>query len=71
MKRGNCYVTSEALYHLLGGRAAGDLCGYCLTPLRQLAHGAQAQCCSGNMYWSPTPPLARDERFSWHRPVLT
>jgi hypothetical protein len=21
--RGNCYVTSEALYHLLGGRAAG------------------------------------------------
>lgn len=23
MKRGNCYVTSEALYHLLGGREAG------------------------------------------------
>jgi hypothetical protein len=22
-KRGNCYVTSEALYHLLGGKAAG------------------------------------------------
>jgi hypothetical protein len=22
-RRGNCYVTSEALYHLLGGRAAG------------------------------------------------
>ena len=21
--RGNCYVTSEALYHLLGGRGAG------------------------------------------------
>jgi hypothetical protein len=21
--RGNCYVTSEALFHLLGGRAAG------------------------------------------------
>jgi hypothetical protein len=21
--RGNCYVTSESLYHLLGGRAAG------------------------------------------------
>lgn len=21
--RGNCYVTSEALYHLLGGKAAG------------------------------------------------
>ncbi len=23
MKRGNCYVASEALYHLLGGKAAG------------------------------------------------
>lgn len=23
MKRGNCYVTSEALYHALGGRSAG------------------------------------------------
>lgn len=23
MKRGNCYVTCEALYHLLGGRKAG------------------------------------------------
>lgn len=23
MKRGNCYVTCEALYHLLGGKAAG------------------------------------------------
>ncbi len=23
MKRGNCYVTSEALYHLLGGKEAG------------------------------------------------
>lgn len=23
MKRGNCYVTSEALYHNLGGKAAG------------------------------------------------
>lgn len=23
MKRGNCYVTSEALFHLLGGKAAG------------------------------------------------
>ena len=23
MKRGNCYVSSEALYHLLGGKAAG------------------------------------------------
>ena len=23
MRRGNCYVTCEALYHLLGGRAAG------------------------------------------------
>ena len=23
MVRGNCYVASEALYHLLGGRAAG------------------------------------------------
>lgn len=23
VKRGNCYVTSEALFHLLGGRAAG------------------------------------------------
>jgi hypothetical protein len=23
MKRGNCYVTSEALYHLLGGKKAG------------------------------------------------
>lgn len=23
MLRGNCYVTSEALYHLLGGKAAG------------------------------------------------
>jgi hypothetical protein len=23
MRRGNCYVTSEALYHLLGGRNAG------------------------------------------------
>lgn len=23
MRRGNCYVTSEALYHLLGGKAAG------------------------------------------------
>ena len=22
-RRGNCYVASEALYHLLGGRAAG------------------------------------------------
>jgi hypothetical protein len=22
-RRGNCYVTSEALYHLLGGKAAG------------------------------------------------
>lgn len=22
-QRGNCYVTSEALYHLLGGKAAG------------------------------------------------
>lgn len=22
-KRGNCYVTSEALYHLLGGKEAG------------------------------------------------
>ena len=22
-KRGNCYVTCEALYHLLGGKAAG------------------------------------------------
>jgi hypothetical protein len=22
-KRGNCYVTSEALFHLLGGKAAG------------------------------------------------
>lgn len=23
MQRGNCYVTCEALYHLLGGKAAG------------------------------------------------
>lgn len=23
MKRGNCYVTSEALYHLLGGKKSG------------------------------------------------
>lgn len=23
MPRGNCYVTSEALFHLLGGKAAG------------------------------------------------
>lgn len=23
MKRGNCYVASEALYHVLGGKAAG------------------------------------------------
>jgi hypothetical protein len=23
MTRGNCYVTSEALYHLLGGKASG------------------------------------------------
>jgi hypothetical protein len=23
VKRGNCYVTSEALFHLLGGKAAG------------------------------------------------
>ena len=23
MKRGNCYVTCEALYHLLGGKASG------------------------------------------------
>ena len=23
MKRGNCYVTSEALYHLLGGKELG------------------------------------------------
>lgn len=23
MRRGNCYVTSEALYHLLGGKEAG------------------------------------------------
>lgn len=23
MPRGNCYVTAEALYHLLGGKAAG------------------------------------------------
>jgi len=23
MKRGNCYVTSESLYHLLGGKKAG------------------------------------------------
>ena len=23
VRRGNCYVTSEALYHLLGGKAAG------------------------------------------------
>lgn len=23
MQRGNCYVTSEALYHLLGGKRAG------------------------------------------------
>lgn len=23
MKRGNCYVTSEAIFHLLGGRKAG------------------------------------------------
>ena len=23
MKRGNCYVTCEALYHLMGGKAAG------------------------------------------------
>lgn len=23
MKRGNCYVTSEALYHLLGGKQTG------------------------------------------------
>lgn len=23
MLRGNCYVTSEALYHLLGGKASG------------------------------------------------
>ena len=23
MRRGNCYVASEALYHLLGGKAAG------------------------------------------------
>lgn len=23
MRRGNCYVTSEALFHLLGGKAAG------------------------------------------------
>lgn len=23
MKRGNCYVSCEALYHLLGGKAAG------------------------------------------------
>jgi hypothetical protein len=23
MKRGNCYVTCEALYHLLGGKKAG------------------------------------------------
>ena len=23
MKRGNCYVTCEALYHLLGGKGAG------------------------------------------------
>jgi len=23
VKRGNCYVTCEALYHLLGGKAAG------------------------------------------------
>lgn len=23
LKRGNCYITSEALYHLLGGKRAG------------------------------------------------
>lgn len=23
MRRGNCYVTSEAIYHLLGGKGAG------------------------------------------------
>ena len=23
MQRGNCYVTSEAIYHLLGGKATG------------------------------------------------
>lgn len=23
MKRGNCYVTCEAIYHLLGGKASG------------------------------------------------
>lgn len=23
MRRGNCYVTSEAVFHLLGGKAAG------------------------------------------------
>jgi len=33
MTRGNCYVTSEALYHLLGGKAAG------WTPVRQRHEG--------------------------------
>lgn len=31
--RGNCYVTSEALYHLLGGKAAG------WTPMCMKVHG--------------------------------
>lgn len=31
--RGNCYVTSEALYHLLGGKSAG------FTPMRMRYKG--------------------------------
>lgn len=34
MKRGNCYVTCEALYHLLGGKKAG------LTPMTVRHEGA-------------------------------
>jgi hypothetical protein len=36
-KRGNCYVTSEALYHLLGGKASG------WTPMRIQ--------CPGDTHW--------------------
>ena len=33
LRRGNCYVTSEAAYHLLGGKAAG------WTPMRMRHEG--------------------------------
>jgi hypothetical protein len=60
MRRGNCYVTSEAAYHLLGGKAGG------WTPMRMRLP-------TGETHWflRHRSGLVLDltaDQFSWIRP---